>query len=172
MEEIQCLIAIHNVPGCVKGNVYYGSKINEDIWITNDKKEKIKVNMDNFLLLDNSTIYQILNKYSNTAKYETKTVSLPKLNKLTPSFYSCFLKVYEELGELSQALGKFNGESGEEITLTREELAVKTGEELLDSWQALTTLTFLIEEKYELDINKNMDKHIEKMINKNYLGVE
>jgi NTP pyrophosphatase (non-canonical NTP hydrolase) len=39
----------------------------------------------------------------------SKTITLPRLNKLNPSLESTALKIMEESGELAQAIGKFRG---------------------------------------------------------------
>ncbi|MFY9322764.1 MAG: MazG-like family protein, partial [Syntrophomonadaceae bacterium] len=48
---------------------------------------------------------------------ESKTLSLPRLNRLTPTLESTALKLMEETGELAQAIGKYRGLSGEKVSL-------------------------------------------------------
>lgn len=43
---------------------------------------------------------------------DSKTLSLPKLNQLSPTLESTALKLMEETGELAQVIGKYRGLSG------------------------------------------------------------
>ncbi|MCR4399855.1 MAG: nucleotide pyrophosphohydrolase, partial [Syntrophomonadaceae bacterium] len=45
----------------------------------------------------------------------TKSISLPRLNRLSPTLESTALKLMEEAGELAQAIGKLRGMSGEQV---------------------------------------------------------
>ncbi len=99
-----------------------------------------------------------------------KIIALPRLNRLTPSLESTALKLMEEAGELAQAIGKFRGLNGEP---TRREEAVVfecITEELLDVAQTAVSMMFVLEEKYQVDIEKALGKHIQKLTKKGYLS--
>lgn len=100
---------------------------------------------------------------------ETKTLSLPKLRKLNPSLESTALKIMEEAGELSEAIGKFRGMNGEKISMTNEEIMEEIASELLDVAQTAVTMMFVLEEDYQVDIEQSLKKHNEKLIAKGYV---
>lgn len=96
-------------------------------------------------------------------KTNFKEISLPKLNNLTPSLESTALKLMEEAGELAQAIGKFRGLNGENVTLSEKEIMEKVSEELLDVAQVAVSMMFVLEEKYNINIEEKLKEHIEKL---------
>lgn len=100
---------------------------------------------------------------------ETKTISLPKLNNLSPTMESTALKLMEETGELAQAIGKFRGLNGEQITVAENEVIKMIAEELLDVAQTAVSMMFVIEERYHVDIDVVVKEHIEKLVGKGYI---
>ena len=102
---------------------------------------------------------------------EHKVIALPKLNQLEPSLESTALKLMEEAGELAQAIGKFRGLSGEHIVgYSEDEVMYMISQELLDVAQTAVSMMYVLEEQYQVDIGKALDKHIQKLIDKGYLG--
>jgi NTP pyrophosphatase (non-canonical NTP hydrolase) len=102
-------------------------------------------------------------------KTSFKEISLPKLNNLTPSLESTALKLMEEAGELAQAIGKFRGLNGESVTLSEKEIMEKISEELLDVAQVAVSMMFVLEEKYNINIEEKLKEHIEKLKRKGYI---
>ncbi|ABY92222.1 MazG nucleotide pyrophosphohydrolase domain-containing protein [Thermoanaerobacter thermohydrosulfuricus] len=102
-------------------------------------------------------------------KTSFKEISLPKLNNLTPSLESTALKLMEEAGELAQAIGKFRGLNGENVTLSEKEIMEKISEELLDVAQVAVSMMFVLEEKYNINIEEKLKEHIEKLKRKGYI---
>lgn len=100
---------------------------------------------------------------------EKKTISLPKLNNLSPTMESTALKLMEETGELAQAIGKFRGLNGEQVTVGESEVIKMITEELLDVAQTAVSMMFVIEEKYQVNIDTVVQEHIEKLIRKGYI---
>ena len=100
--------------------------------------------------------------------HTTKTVILPRLNRLSPSLESTALKIMEESGELAQAIGKFRGLSGERQRLEEAEAMQKVASELVDVAQTAVTMMFVLEEQYGIDLNTIMQEHITKLRNKGY----
>jgi len=100
-----------------------------------------------------------------------KTISLPKLNNLTPSLESTALKLMEETGELAQVIGKFRRLNGESVHVGMSEKEVEDNliSELLDVAQVAVSMMFVLEEKYSLDIDEKITEHIEKLKRKGYL---
>ena len=82
---------------------------------------------------------------------------------------STALKLMEETGELAQAIGKFRGLNGERITIEEGEVVKMITEELLDVAQTAVSMMFVIEEKFNLDIGKMVEEHINKLIKKGYI---
>jgi NTP pyrophosphatase (non-canonical NTP hydrolase) len=100
---------------------------------------------------------------------EFKMISLPKLNNLEPNLESTALKLMEEAGELAQVIGKFRGMNGEDVTMEHDEIYDKISLELLDVAQVAVSMMFVLEEKYNINIDDKVKVHIEKLINKGYM---
>lgn len=99
---------------------------------------------------------------------DTKTVTLPRLNRLSPSLESTALKIMEESGELAQAIGKLRGLSGERQRLEEEEAMQMVARELVDVAQTAVTMMFVLEEQYGIDLEVIMKEHITKLRHKGY----
>jgi len=98
----------------------------------------------------------------------TKTVTLPRLNKLMPSLESTALKIMEESGELAQAIGKLRGLSGEQKRLAEHEAMAQVASELIDVAQTAVTMMFVLEEQYGINIEDILSEHVEKLRKKGY----
>ena len=98
-----------------------------------------------------------------------KTVTLPKLQKLSPTLESTALKLMEEAGELAQAIGKFRGLNGEVVDLKDSEIMECITKELLDVAQTAVSMMFVLEENYQVDINLAITEHVAKLQKKGYL---
>ena len=101
-------------------------------------------------------------------KKTSKTVTLPRLNRLNPSLESTALKIMEESGELAQAIGKFRGLNGEALRVEESEVMQLVAQELMDVAQTAVTMMFVLEEQYGIDIDKVLGDHITKLRNKGY----
>lgn len=100
---------------------------------------------------------------------KTKTISLPRLNRLTPTLESTALKLMEEAGELAEAIGKLRGLSGEAVHINEEETVAAIMSELLDVAQTAVSMMFVMEENYLVDIEEAVENHIDKLCRKGYL---
>ena len=98
----------------------------------------------------------------------SKTVILPRLNRLNPSLESTALKIMEESGELAQAIGKFRGLSGEQMCLKESEAMMAVARELVDVAQTAVTMMFVLEEQYGIDLENILQEHLEKLKRKGY----
>jgi NTP pyrophosphatase (non-canonical NTP hydrolase) len=105
----------------------------------------------------------------NRTSNDFKVISLPKLNGLTPTLESTALKLMEEAGELAQAIGKFQGRSGEKIQMDKQVVIDKMAEELLDVAQVAVSMMFVLEEDYRIDLTKKLKQHIQKLKAKGYI---
>lgn len=103
---------------------------------------------------------------------QTKTIALPRLNKLRPSLESTALKLMEEAGELGAAIGKWRGMSGETVTLDAHVAARHIAQELLDVAQTAITMMFVLEEQHQIDLQGVLSDHVQKLIRKGYLSHE
>ena len=101
-----------------------------------------------------------------------KHISLPKLNNLQPNIESTCLKLMEEAGELAQAVGKFRGLNGENIEVTDSEVVEMLSSELLDVAQVAVSMMFVLEEKYNINIDECLDEHVAKLVKKGYIALE
>jgi NTP pyrophosphatase (non-canonical NTP hydrolase) len=98
-----------------------------------------------------------------------KTISLPCLDALNPTLESTALKLMEEAGELAQAIGKFRGMSGEHTYPEEKQVVRLIVEELVDVAQTAVTMMYVLERKYDVDIEHTLRKHLEKMLEKGYM---
>lgn len=98
----------------------------------------------------------------------SKTVTLPRLNRLSPSLESTALKIMEESGELAQAIGKLRGLSGERQRLEEAEAMQMVARELVDVAQTAVTMMFVLEEQYGIDLEAILKEHITKLRFKGY----
>ena len=108
------------------------------------------------------------NKFSNI---KLKTISLPYLNSISPTIESTALKLSEEQGELCRAIGKFRGRSGERdgIKFPVDEAYKEITKELLDVAQTAITMILVLEKQHEINVERYIDEHIEKLIHKGYV---
>lgn len=103
---------------------------------------------------------------------KTKTIALPQLNQVRPTLESTAIKLMEETGELAAAIAKFKGHGGVQIpNRDQSELAKDCARELLDVAQTAITMMFVLEEQYDVNIETVVTEHIQKLINKGYLGL-
>lgn len=100
---------------------------------------------------------------------QQKTITLPRLDNLTPSIESTALKLMEEAGELAQAIGKLRGLSGEQVHLDAMSVRAAITRELLDVAQTAVSLMFVLEEQYGIDIQQALEEHVAKLKSKGYL---
>jgi len=100
---------------------------------------------------------------------DTKNLALPRLNQLSPTLESTALKLMEEAGELAQCIGKYRGLSGEIIELDEATVVEEIAKELLDVAQTAVTMMFVMEERFGIDIEEMLLKHLEKLERKGYL---
>lgn len=78
----------------------------------------------------------------------------------------------EETGELAAAIARFKGYGGiQPTTRDRRELARDCARELLDVAQTAITLMFVLEEQYGVDVETVVSEHVQKLIDKGYLGL-
>ncbi|HQA50860.1 MAG: MazG-like family protein [Syntrophomonadaceae bacterium] len=101
---------------------------------------------------------------------ESKTLSLPRLNRLTPTLESTALKLMEETGELAQAIGKYRGLSGEKVSLDHDTVVNEITRELLDVAQTAITMMFVMEEQYGVNLDNALQEHWTKLVRKGYLS--
>lgn len=98
----------------------------------------------------------------------SKTVTLPRLNRLNPSLESTALKIMEESGELAQAIGKFRGMNGEHQRIEEQEAMLMVARELVDVAQTAVTMMFVLEEQYGIDLAAILEEHVAKLRQKGY----
>jgi len=78
----------------------------------------------------------------------------------------------EEAGELAQAVGKFRGLNGENVDITDNEVVEMLSSELLDVAQVAVSMMFVLEEKYNINIDECLDEHVSKLVKKGYIALE
>ncbi len=101
---------------------------------------------------------------------QVKTLSLPRLNQLSPTLESTTLKLMEEAGELAQVIGKFRGLSGENTVMDEEIVVQEIARELLDVAQTAVTMMFVMEDQYGINIDLMLKEHCRKLEKKGYIS--
>jgi len=96
-----------------------------------------------------------LNDKLSKERFVSKTVTLPRLNRLSPSLEG-------------QAIGKFRGLSGERQRMEEEEAMQMVARELVDVAQTAVTMMFVLEEQYGIDLEAILKEHITKLRQKGY----
>lgn len=95
-------------------------------------------------------------------------MQLPKLDLAEVTLLTTVCKIQEELGELTQYLGKGAGASGEKRRLSHAEVLQGSALELLDIAQCCFTMMYILVEKYHVDISKLLKNHVAKLQRKGY----
>jgi NTP pyrophosphatase (non-canonical NTP hydrolase) len=106
--------------------------------------------------------------YSITTIGNFKYLDLPKLVINGVTLLTTVCKIQEELGELTQYLGKRAGASGEKAELDREAALNGCAKELLDVAQCCFTMMYILAENYGVDMERLAAEHIEKLRRKGY----
>jgi len=113
-------------------------------------------------------------EYDNGRNYRIATdgafkyLNLPRLAIEQVTLLTTVCKIQEELGELTQYLGKRAGASGEERELSAGDVMRGCALELLDVAQCCFTMMYILAEKYDFDIQVWVAKHIAKLRKKGY----
>ncbi len=111
---------------------------------------------------DHSRDYQII-----TAG-DFKSLHLPRLEIENVTLLTTVCKIQEELGELTQYLGKRAGASGEKCELSKNDVLTGCALELLDVAQCCFTMMYILAEKYAVDMATLLEGHIAKLRRKGY----
>lgn len=135
----------------------------------NDARKPDYETLNKLAAFYNVSVDYLISDSKDFLNLEFKTISLPYLNGLTPTLEGTALKIAEELGELSRAIGKFRGLSGEKEIMDNQEAFKEICKELLDVAQTSHTLMFLLEKEYGIDIDLYLKEHIEKLKVKGYI---
>jgi NTP pyrophosphatase (non-canonical NTP hydrolase) len=97
-----------------------------------------------------------------------KCLNLPRLDLHGVTLLTTVCKIQEELGELTQYLGKGNGASGERRLMTSEAALRGCALELLDVAQCCFTMMYILAERHAVDIRALVAAHVAKLRHKGY----
>lgn len=97
-----------------------------------------------------------------------KCLNLPQLALEGVTLLTTVCKIQEELGELTQFLGKFAGASGEKRDLAEDEVMRGCALELLDVAQCCFTMMYILAERHAVDIPGLLNRHVAKLRGKGY----
>lgn len=112
----------------------------------------------------NYSITTIKNLHGGNFKY----ISLPHLNIADVTLLTTVCKIQEELGELTQFLGKHAGASGERARLDSQEVNRGAALELLDVAQCCFTMMYILAERHAVSIPGLVATHVDKLRHKGY----
>lgn len=99
-----------------------------------------------------------------------KTLRLPRLQIRDVTLLTTVCKIQEEIGELTQFLGKGAGASGETASLNRREVLSGAALELLDIAQCCFTMIYILADGFQLDLRPFLERHEAKLRDKGYFG--
>lgn len=105
-------------------------------------------------------------RISTTGNY--KYLELPRLNIKDVTLLTTVCKIQEELGELTQFLGKKAGASGERRELDYDDVLSGCALELLDVAQCCFTMMYILAENYQVDMAALIRRHVAKLRRKGY----
>lgn len=97
-----------------------------------------------------------------------KYLNLPRLDLAGVTLLTTVCKIQEELGELTQYLGKGAGASGEGRRLAEDALFEGCALELLDVAQCCFTMMYILAERHGVDIRGLLEAHVAKLRRKGY----
>lgn len=97
-----------------------------------------------------------------------KYMALPRLNLDQVTLLTTVCKIQEEIGELTQYLGKKAGASGEKQELSNDAALRGCACELLDVAQCCFTMMYILAERYQVDIKTLTQDHVAKLRRKGY----
>jgi NTP pyrophosphatase (non-canonical NTP hydrolase) len=106
--------------------------------------------------------------YSITTVGDFKYLNLPRLVLEDVTLLTTVCKIQEEIGELTQFLGKKSGASGEKKDLTANAAILGCAYELLDVAQCCFTMMYILAKKYQVNIEKLTAGHVAKLRRKGY----
>jgi len=108
-------------------------------------------------------------RYYVQSSGQYKYLNLPRLQIPQVTLLKTVCKIQEEIGELTQVLGKNAGKSGEKTkNLDAAGLLKDSTLELLDIAQCCFTMLYMLEDKYQMDMDSVLSKHLEKLKAKGY----
>lgn len=108
-------------------------------------------------------------RYYIESNGQYKYLNLPKLHIPQVTLLKTVCKIQEEIGELTQILGKNSGKSGEKLKGLDVKVLLKDSTlELLDIAQCCFTMLYMLEDKYNIDMEVVLFKHLEKLKSKGY----
>lgn len=97
-----------------------------------------------------------------------KCISLPHLRIEDVTLLTTVCKIQEELGELTQFLGKYAGASGEQARLDADQVNRGAALELLDVAQCCFTMMYILAERHAVNIPALVAAHVDKLHRKGY----
>ena len=97
-----------------------------------------------------------------------KVLYLPRLQISGVDLLTTVCKIQEEIGELTQFLGKGAGASGEPESMERQAMLTGAALELLDIAQCCFTMMYILADQYQMNLQPYMEKHAAKLRRKGY----
>ncbi|SMC38272.1 MazG-like family protein [Sporomusa malonica] len=127
----------------------------------------VKLTDKGYVYDDNSQSYRITTT-KNLHGGNYKCISLPHLKIDDVTLLTTVCKIQEELGELTQFLGKYAGASGEQSRLDADQVNRGAALELLDVAQCCFTMMYILAERHAVNIPALVAAHVDKLRRKGY----
>ena len=99
-----------------------------------------------------------------------KVLRLPRLQIRGVDLLTTVCKIQEEIGELTQFLGKGAGASGEARRLEHQAVFTGAALELLDIAQCCFTMMYILADSFQMDLRPYLEKHETKLRRKGYFN--
>jgi NTP pyrophosphatase (non-canonical NTP hydrolase) len=119
-------------------------------------------------LIEKKYSFVVDSEYQVVTDRNYKFLYLPRLN-IDADIMQTMCKIQEELGELTQYIGKHGGASGEKNRLKHRAIIEGAAAELCDVAQCCFTMIYILDENYGVDIIVAQEAHVEKLLRKGYL---
>ena len=119
-------------------------------------------------LRDKGYDYDPTDHYYIISNHNYKYIHLPRLFMKDVTLLKTACKIQEELGEAGQFWGKGNAQSGETNRLPSGEVLRGYCLELLDIAQCCFTMMYILEQRYNVDLDRLVAGHIAKLQQKGY----
>lgn len=107
-------------------------------------------------------------RYQLATHGNKKCLCLPRLQIPGVDLLTTVCKIQEELGELTQFLGKKAAASGEAAGEDEQQVLTGAALELLDVAQCCFTMAYVLHDQYRVDLAAVIERHIAKLVQRGY----
>ena len=119
-------------------------------------------------LREKGYVFDVNGRYQLATHGNKKCLCLPRLQIPGVDLLTTVCKIQEELGELTQCLGKKTAASGETKRVDEQAALNDAALELLDVAQCCFTMAYVLNEQHGVDLAAVVERHIAKLLRRGY----